>query len=131
MTCVWKGLINGLHKNNLLKRIYFQNKPSPQEFVICLQKYSIKTYNVTWNGENLSDQLLDENFKRIHEFNINFINNGYDCSSCDPYLLLVCQIFRIHIDHYFNKNLIKYRYKFPIKETKTLTFYSNTGHFWN
>jgi len=132
MTCFWVGLLSILTKNDLnntLKRHISLGKPRPTEFVKLLKKHAIETHHVLWNGQKLRSQELKENLERINEFDVTKINDGYDCSSCDPYLLLICELFAVHIHHNFNGSMIKYTHIRPANTTRILKVSSNRGHF--
>jgi hypothetical protein len=92
----------------------------------------VKTSNVYWNDTELTEQQIQENNDRIINLDISSIIHGYDCSSCDPFLLLVSQIYRIDIKHNYNGHIISYKYKNPNKDdcNKMLYFISDKGHFW-
>ena len=103
-------------------------KPTIKEFIIFLKNSNLMTKNIIWNGSKLSNMELQENMHAIKTFNINNINNGYGCSTCDPFLLLICELFCVNINHYYLNRIMKYENK---KESrKIITFRSNYGHFW-
>ena len=60
---------------------------------IFQKENAIITSDVLWNGQSLRQQEMEENLKHIKEYNIQTICRGYLCSSCDPFLLLICQIY--------------------------------------
>lgn len=131
MTCFWNGILNEIDITKLRKVFNIDHKPRPLEFIKLLQKNAVKTPNILWNGQALSKKELDENLERIYSFNANTANIGYDCSCCDPYLLLCCQLFKISIDHNFNGNLMKYKYtENNVDAYDILIFGSDRGHFW-
>ena len=96
MTCFWDALRSRLHLNK-----------SNQEFIQHL-KNNNKTVSVLWNGEILSKKQQEENIEHIRDFNENSINNGYDCSICDPFLILVCELYNVNINHSYNGYNMKY-----------------------
>lgn len=131
MTCFWKGLLNELDLAKMKNIFNVSQKPRPIEFIKLLQETAIRTPNVQWNGNKLSNKELDENLERIHSINANQANIGYDCSCSEPYLFLCCQLFKVSIDHNYNGHLIKYRYKDEIGEAnEILIFGSDLRHFW-
>src|SRR4051794_37603465 len=91
MTCVWDGLIKALKLNC-----------QPKDLLKKVKKHNIKTKNVLWNNQPLTKQNYKENIKRIKAIKKKEINDGrgYDCSSCDPLLFLIAQLFKISIVHY-------------------------------
>jgi hypothetical protein len=115
MTCFWDALRDKLNikKNN-------------KEFISHLKGCNKKDNSILWNDVKLTQKQLEENFEHIRDFNEKNINNGYDCSICDPFLILICEIYNVNILHNYNGYKMKYT-----KEggNKTLNFNSNTGHF--
>ena len=126
MTCFWDGILNTLTDRDF-EKFKFRKMPN-SEFVLFLKKFNKKTRNVIWNNEKFSEKQLDENFTHIKEFDFRSIRNGYDCSSCDPFLILICEIFAVSIDHNYRGNMIKYR---NVNSKRILRFGSNSGHFYN
>ena len=120
MTCVWKGLLEGLKKIKLIP-----NKCNVDTFVKNIKKNNLKTINVAYNGEKLTQQMIEENFQRIKE--ISNIEKGYLCSTCDPLMLLICELYNVNIIHRFLDNNIKY-----IKQESNIFLYfiSDSEHFW-
>lgn len=138
MTCFWDGLIRSFTVKRLNEVLGGKGKPSPQQFVKLLKHNNVKTVDVLWNDEELRDQELQENFDRIKELNIQSINRGYDCSGCDPFLLLISQLFKVDIFHtqqklrYVGGGTIKYTNKSVGNNKKIIKKYgSNSGHFWH
>jgi hypothetical protein len=116
MSCVWDGIIKGLNLNI-----------EPNKLLIKLQKENVKTINMLWNDKKLTDQCLDENFNAIKELTYDtHIKNGYECSTCDPLLLLIGEIFKVSICHKFIKNMITYT---NVTDRKILFFSSDRVHF--
>jgi hypothetical protein len=130
MSCFWVGLINKIP-------IYHFNKYLPDcleitipELISFLKTFNSLTENVIWQGQFLEYQLMIENSLRIDNLSLLDIGNGYDCSSCEPVLLLICQLFEVNIDHNYNQKIIKYRNIKNINiETADLFFTSDLGHF--
>lgn len=117
MSCVYKCLIAKLK----LKKV------KPEKFMQMIKKYNKHTGDILWNGEELTKTQLQENYERIRC--IKDYNNGYDCSACDPLLLLVCQLYDTSIEHNFNGTEIKYtNKKFP---GKIIYIDSNKNHMFN
>ena len=130
MTCFWDGILSKLTidmVNNCLG-IEIKTKLHQKKLVKLLKKYSVKTIDVLWNDQELSEKELEENMLWINELDSTSIGNGYDCSCSDPVLFLVCQLFKVNITHQFNGATIKYTNK--NSEGTTFNFASNHGHFW-
>ena len=98
MTCFWDGLRQGLN-------LHISN----DEFIGSLQKKNKKDINILWNNEELRKQQLQENYEHINNFNKNNIYNGYDCSICDPFIILICEIYDVNISHNFNGFIMNYK----------------------
>ena len=125
MTCFWDGILHNL-TNEDFQRTFQINKPTNTNFVNLLKNNLRKTKDLTWNGETLSENQLNENYEHIRDFDVNSIHNGYLCSTCDPFLFLVCELFNIDINHNYCGYLMKYKVRNPIKQ---LNFKSDSGHF--
>ena len=118
MTCFWDGLrlkLNITHVDNRTFIRHLQQNNSYQHLK-----------HVKWNNTLLSVKARQENYHHIKNFDIGTITRGYDCSSCDPFLILICALFRKTIYHTYNGHLITYSInsKDPI-----IYCNSNTSHF--
>jgi hypothetical protein len=126
MTCLWNSLIKAIKDEDF--KIYMKNPhPSPEQFVVFLKKSNKLCSDVSHNGKLLTIKEYKENLEAINNLNPRSIYRGYDCSSCDPVLLLVSHIFRIKIDHLYNGSLITYTptsYRYGIK------LHSSKTHMW-
>jgi hypothetical protein len=127
MTCVWDALIKGIpidDLDNILghKKKVSEGKPKKRKdiqkekslknnlkrdiFVKYLQKNAKKTSVVYVNDEELTETQINENFKAVQALSVNGIWNGYFCSTFDPFLILVCELFECSIYHkYLNSNI--------------------------
>lgn len=124
--CFWIGLLSKL--SNIDFQYAFKiNKPNIDKFINILQENNTNTEFVLWQNELLSSNELKENFIHVKEFNKNTINQGYLCSSCDPFLLLITYLFHIELVHQYCGHSIIYTVKNP---RKTVNYYSNSHHFW-
>jgi hypothetical protein len=137
MTCFWNGLINRLAIEEINKTLKsnLYDKPDPRLFVTLLKNNAIHTTNVECvESDNttatLSKKALDENLEWILSYDTNKIYDGHDCSTGDPFLLLVSQLFTVDIYHTYNsKYFIKYLNKNNICG-KILSISSDRGHLW-
>jgi hypothetical protein len=126
MTCVPNSLISKL-KNDDYKLINLETKPNANKFMEAIKKNNRKTYNITWQGYKLNERELSENVERIKNIELNKIGSGYLCSSCDPLLLLYCEIFFVGIDLNFNGIPLQYR---NVKyNDRVLKFSASSSHF--
>jgi len=130
MSCFWRGLIQSINKVQLLQVLGLHTKPAPVGLVRALKTKAVETQNVLWNGQELKEQELKENLEHIKSYNIGNVRNGYWCSGCDPFLLLMCELFQIKIHHKYCGNLIKYYPKDFAENVKIYLYVSNQRHFW-
>jgi len=131
MTCFWDGIFKALKKQDFLIFNMCEKPNNIKQFIRFLQKNNLKVVNVTWNGEILTKQELEEHKKAVELFDLSKIHNGYLCSTCDSFLLLISQLFQMNIHHIFNGNKIKYINSLnnTTKNPKILYFSSNKSHF--
>jgi len=126
MTCFWDSILSVLNNDDFRIISPSTKKMSNKIFVIFLKNNNTKTVDIIWNNEKLTKQQMEENFEHVKDFDQNSIKNGYLCSTCDPFLLLVSYLFKVNIDHNYRGYLMQYR---VTNARKTLKFSSNSGHF--
>ena len=124
MTCVWDALA---------KKIPFDTKKNKKKNISIdklfhtLKENNKLTTDILCNNQELTQKQLQEGFERINSLKFSKINNGYDCSTCDPLLMLVAQNYNISIIHHFMDVKIVYKNKnFP---NKVIYFSSSYNHF--
>ena len=127
MTCFWDGIMHSLD-NSDKDRLGLANKNSIYSLIECLQKRNIKTKNVYWQGMKLTDMQLKENMEHIRLYNRSSAPGGYLCSTCDPFLILLCELLEKNINHFYLGNKIMYENRNNSKQT--YNYKCNTGHFW-
>ena len=89
MTCFWDSILSVLNNDDFRIISPSTKKMSNKKFVIFLKNNNTKTVDIIWNNEKLTKQQMEENFEHVKDFDQNSIKNGYLCSTCDPFLLLV------------------------------------------
>jgi hypothetical protein len=139
MTCFWNGILSQLGVDDFK----FLGEPFPpisrkkriQEFIHLLQRKCVKMTDVLWQGERIRElDIKESHLPYIREYPVNLIGRGHDTGTCDSFLLLICQLFHVDIEHRYLGSLVKYQY-LPRETTigeqsrKTLSFTSNRGHF--
>jgi hypothetical protein len=132
MTCFWDGIMSKLSLQDINNKIVYGStyvNMTHQKIIELLRRNAVKTVDVMWNGEFLREKEMWENLQWIISYDISKIQQGHDCSICDPFLLVICQLFVINIDHVYNGHLIRYSNKFNLSR-KTINFSSDSGHFW-
>lgn len=117
MTCFWDSLRESLKMTDI----------NNTNFIYLLKKKNTKDIETLWNNKVLTDKQKEENYTHIKDFDTNSIINGYDCSVCDPFLLLISQIYETNIIHNYINTKIEYNNS---KSKNILNFSSDTGHFW-
>lgn len=116
MTCFWDGIRSKLNINS-----------NNSDFISDLKYKNNKRHEIKWNNIEFTKKQLEENYQHIKDFDEKNISNGYDCSVCDPFLILICDLYNISINHNFNGFIMNYQNK---NASKTVNFFSNSGHFW-
>ena len=125
MTCVWDGILRGLDLNDF-KKIGHNHKPNALNFVKILKSLNKKADKIiSVNNEKVTEQQKQENFNAINNFNEQTIFSGYLCSTFDPFLMLICDLFNISIKHKYQGHLIEYKIDNP---TKIIGLSSDMGH---
>jgi hypothetical protein len=130
MTCFWDGCIQAIG-TDILKNIMRNNHVNSRTFVDFLKNNIVYTPHVLWNNELLTKKQLDENHEHVLNLDVGSIRGGYDCSTFDPFLFLISQLFKIHIIHDYNGHIITYQYNGPDAiAPMTMQVKSDKGHFW-
>ncbi len=125
MTCFWDGI-------NRVIATEFNLPAGVTQHVVMINRLKQLSRNTTirirWNGEEISSQMAKEFREWIEKYDQGGINDGHDCSVCDPFLALLCHVLRVDIIHVYNGVTIMYSSMY--KSNKIIKFYSNNGHFW-
>jgi hypothetical protein len=117
MSCFWQGLC---------RKVPALRKFQPHTVCRALQSVNERTPDVTWNGENMSARLLEENFQWIEEYDSSKFNQGHLTSACDPFLALVSHAFTVNVVHDYAGHVSKFENP---KAINTIHFKSSTSHF--
>ena len=126
MTCFWDGILQSLDTNDFNKVGFTKMQIKP--FIEFLKSKNTKHIAITWNNQTLSIKQCEENYQHISNYNINSIYGGYDCSGCDPFLILVTHIFSLDTCHNYMGHKIHYKSTNTIR--KHVNYGSNHGHFY-
>lgn len=127
MTCFWDAIVSSLNQEdfNLFEEKNFTiNRKSVINF---LKSKNTKCNNVLWQDHKLRKQELTEHVESVDCYNINSIGGGHLTSTCDSFLLLICQLFKININHKYCNTMITYKHSENVR--RTINFKSNRGHF--
>ena len=131
MSCFWDAILNKIKTQDFQKIFNHSGKPNPETFAKMLIKENVKTENVLWNSQIMKEKQLQENYEHIQEFNVSNVNQGYDCSTCDPFLLIICELFKISIQHVYLGKTIEYTHKKNVfNNNYTIKLQSDKGHMW-
>jgi len=122
MSCFWDSLLNSLNKEDCVKLNLI--KKTPKNLANRLKQNSHKQISTKCQNKSLTGQQREEIRIHIDKYDINTINNGYLCSTCDPFILLFCEILQIDINHKYLNNTIIY----STDNSRTEYFKSNLGH---
>ena len=123
MSCFWDALIKHI-KNEDLKIILQEQKISPINIVKSLINKNKIINTVKINNLELTEKQKTENLDHVKNYNIDTINNGYFCSTCDPFLILISDLLSITINNNYNQNIIEYK---PIYLSRYTIFLKNTN----
>ena len=127
MSCFWDTLLRKINKDDI-QNILSLNTLTPNAFSETLKKHNIPTDNVLWMNREINSQMKKENMMHIKEYDSSTIQGGYLCSTCDPFLLLITELFQLEIIHHYNQTINNYKHKTNIKNTITLHY--NKGQMW-
>tara|TARA_B110000967_G_scaffold209266_2_gene264660 strand:+ start:1337 stop:1726 length:390 start_codon:yes stop_codon:yes gene_type:complete len=125
MTCFWDGIMRSLNQNDF--ELINEKKINNVEFIKMLKRRKIPMTHVLWENQNLLDSEIKEHLLTIEEYDLNGISNGHLTSSCDSFLLLICELFKVNIEHMYMIHTIKYTNTKEVR--KTLYYSSNDKHF--
>lgn len=130
MTCFWDSIISKINKNDF-HTFNLLSKPKPLDFCNLLIQQNTNTNNISWktsiNNEilSLTEKQKKENYEHIQSFQSNSIQNGYYCSTFDPFLFLIAELFHISIINNFNQSIISYLHTNP---KYSIHLHNNTTH---
>ena len=123
MSCFWEGIIASLSQD--YKDKFGINNNSIPNLIEAFKKVNSTAINVLWQNKELTVKQKEENYTHINDYNVSNYNRGYLCSTCDPFLILLCHILGIDIQHNYLNNEIMY----SCKSKKLYVFKSDSGHF--
>ncbi len=128
MSCFWDGLSSAIYEI-LPTHIKIKGTFTNKDLFNFIKKHNQLTPDVTVNNKHLTHQQMRENFTAIKNLSIETLPTGYWCSTFDPVLILLSQLFNITIEHVYLNTKIIYQ---NTKSTSGRTIYvaSDYGHFW-
>ena len=126
MTCFWKGLLSCLDEQDFA--LLQTRKPRTEaDFAYLLQHCNRAAKSVQWQNTVCPQQFRHECVEAVRNLKVSQIGGGYWCSTCDPFLLLVSELFQINIHHQYCGHLILYTNTKTAR--KTIYVKSNNSHF--
>ena len=125
MTCFWDAILKSLNKNDF--DLINETKSTNGELIAMLKRRKIPMTNVLWENQKISENEIKEHLLAIDEYDINGIPGGHLTSSCDSFLLLICELFKVNIEHMYMIHTINYSNTKEVR--KTLYYSSNDKHF--
>ena len=125
MTCFWEAIISKLLEKELSLLQYYKGRNDHKILIRSLKNLNMKVSNVMVQGTPLTQRQIDENYKHIEKYNTNSSHNGYDCSTCDPFILLLASIFKLRIKHNYNGTMITYEH---LNSEREIEFNSTRNH---
>ena len=125
MTCFWDGIFKSLNQDDF--EFIGEKKTNIRNLINILKIKNTEMNDVLWQNTKLKKQEIKEHMEAIKDYKVCKIHGGHLTSSCDSFLLLVCQIFQVKIIHRYMKYTIIYQNS--KKERKTLNFSSSQSHF--
>jgi hypothetical protein len=124
MSCFWDNILISLSEEDF--NFIGYSRMNNYNFIRFLKNMNEEVTDVFWNHSKLTDKQIEENILHIETYPVNDIENGYLCSICDPFLLLICYLFKVNIKHIFLDTTHLYETVCP---RKTIIFKSDQGHF--
>lgn len=124
MSCFWNSILSAVSAS---EKKEIGNPKNVVDLIRALKKHNQLTRDVTWNRLRLSARELKENFIAIDAYDAKSHPNGYLCSSCEPFLLLLAQLLQVNIDHKFCGVQIHYRFN-DAECARVLRFISTQTH---
>ncbi len=130
MTCFWDGIISKL--GHALNSAGYKMSSAIPSFINALQRVvtEVPKVDVDWNGQPISQKHWEECIEWIVDYNVDKISSGHDCSTCDPFLILLCQMLHCNITHNYHGYSVNYTYSGNVRCNLLITFNSDAGHFW-
>jgi len=123
MSCFFDSITASLNIDELR---FLNCKRYSLDVIIKLKLLNRLTPNVTWQNTMLTNQLQKENYEHIQNYKEDTFRNGYYTSSCDPFLLLLSELFRWNIIFYYCNNIINIKHNNPLR---TVKFRASSSHF--
>ena len=96
MACFWEGIRSSLSKDDKNKLGITDN--TIPNLITTLKNNNTLDIKVLWQNKALTKKEQEENYTHIKDYNIDSHRNGYLCSTCDPFLILLCNTLNVNIN---------------------------------
>lgn len=142
-TCFWDAVLVALSKIKNSEGISKNMKV--EDFVKFCQKRSkvllTNRKNIYWNEENIDEsEIVKNHIGRMNSLRKHDRIKGYNCGSCDSFLLFLCGYFKVNIYHTITsydgqRSVVTYKYDKPYEKggkntpPEELYFSSSLVHF--
>jgi len=120
MTCFWDSLYSAL-KTEDFQAAGIPKKPrTTRDLLDVLVSRNRICDHVTVNCTFPTESQKNELYDWIREYDRSKISDGHWTGCCDPFLVLVCEVFRVAVRHFYKGAL-------PGFDFDTVTVYSHTN----
>lgn len=127
MSCFWDGILDSM-KPKVFKAFGFKKKPTHESLIGYFKRNNVEVSSILYNGNELSEREIKENYDWIKNYKPKTFNDGTDCSASNPFLFLYCHLFGASVIHHYYGTEI--RYENTENSLRVVTFMSNIDHFW-
>ena len=136
MTCFWDSLLSQLNSDDFVIMGLGPKPASPSGLLSFFKAHNREPHNVSVNGSFLTQAQKTENVEWVRSYDAGGIGNGHLTGTCDPFLVLACEVFRVAIRHsssgslpsgYNFDSVVVYSHN---DHRRLVTFGSNAGHFY-
>ena len=126
MTCFWDGIMASLGDDD--KKTLNICDGSIYSLIDSLKNKNCMTMGLKWQTEQLSDMELKQNMAHVDAYEKTDAQNGYLCSTCDPFLALLCHLLQKAIELQYCG--VKVLFEPANTWLCTYKYVCNTHHFW-
>lgn len=123
MSCFFDGI-----RKQLIETKNINSSMNTKEMILHLKLHNKLTTNVTWQNEKLTKFQQIENFTHVKNYDVDTYNKGYLTSSCDPFLHLLCELFKNTIVFKYCNNKIVFKHV-NFTNVKIVHYEASATHF--
>lgn len=131
MTCFWDGMLASLTGDDRQRLgMNPSRRGTVQQLIQCLKHANCETKAMQWQGVMLRSQELKQNVEHVNAYDARTANQGYLCSTCDPFLALLSYLIKKKIRLNYCGHIIEFAPCDATDAAKTYCYKCNRGHFW-